>query len=171
MTTDEIAEMRRMAMAATPGPWFAHVYVDMRSDDARPGVRFISAGMGNLADDVDEHDAAFIASTNPSAILRLLDRVEELDHECQQSMLTIALERERAEAAERQRDEALAKLARAEDALRPFAAFASSVEEFVAARASDGGSPIMPTKAFRLADFERAAAALAPQGGEGGNNG
>lgn len=46
------------------------------------------------------------------------------------------------------------------DALRPFAAFADKVEQFVGDRAKDGGSPIMPTNEFRLADFRRAAAAV-----------
>lgn len=42
------------------------------------------------------------------------------------------------------------------DALRPFAEFADKAEQFVEARAGDGGSPIMPSKDFRLADFRRA---------------
>jgi hypothetical protein len=46
-------------------------------------------------------------------------------------------------------------------ALRPFAEFAHKAEQFVDSRAKSGGSPIMPTKDFRLADFERAKAALA----------
>lgn len=46
------------------------------------------------------------------------------------------------------------------EALAPFSAFAEKAEAFVAARAKDGGSPIMPSTDFRLADFKRAAAAL-----------
>lgn len=45
-------------------------------------------------------------------------------------------------------------------ALRPFAAFADKAEAFVAARAKDGGSPILPSTDFRLSDFKQAAAAL-----------
>lgn len=46
-------------------------------------------------------------------------------------------------------------------ALRPFAAFAEKARRFVQGRVDFGGSPIMPTKQFRLADFERAESALA----------
>jgi hypothetical protein len=42
------------------------------------------------------------------------------------------------------------------EALKPFAAFAEKAEQFVDARVEDGGSPIMPTKDFRLSDFRRA---------------
>jgi len=47
------------------------------------------------------------------------------------------------------------------EALRPFAAFAEKAEQFVEVRAADNGSPILPTKDFRLADFRRAADLLA----------
>lgn len=43
-----------------------------------------------------------------------------------------------------------------EGALEPFAAFAEKAGRFVQGRADFGGSPIMPTKHFRLGDFERA---------------
>ena len=46
------------------------------------------------------------------------------------------------------------------EALRPFAAFAEKAEQFVEDRALDGGSPIMPSKDFRLGDFKRAKALL-----------
>lgn len=42
------------------------------------------------------------------------------------------------------------------EALQPFAKFAEKAEQFVEDRAADGGSPIMPTKEFRLSDFRRA---------------
>src|SRR5581483_9232427 len=42
------------------------------------------------------------------------------------------------------------------EALQPFAAFAEKAEQFVEDRAADGGSPILPTKDFRLSDFRRA---------------
>jgi hypothetical protein len=44
------------------------------------------------------------------------------------------------------------------EALQPFAAFAEKAEQFVDGRVADGGSPIMPTKDFRLSDFRRAKA-------------
>lgn len=46
------------------------------------------------------------------------------------------------------------------EALRPFAAFADKAEQFVDARVQDGGSPVMPTKDFRLSDFRRASSLL-----------
>lgn len=44
------------------------------------------------------------------------------------------------------------------EALQPFAAFTEKAEQFVEDRAKDDGSPIMPTKDFRLSDFRRARA-------------
>lgn len=49
------------------------------------------------------------------------------------------------------------------EALKPFATFAEQAEQFVEDRAADGGSPIMPTTHFRLADFRRAKAAVSPR--------
>jgi hypothetical protein len=42
------------------------------------------------------------------------------------------------------------------EALKPFAAFSDKAAQFVDARAKDGEAPIMPTKDFRLSDFQRA---------------
>lgn len=56
--------------------------------------------------------------------------------------------------------DAAEEIAQLREALKPFAAFAEKADAFVAARAKDGGSPILPSKDFRLADFKRAAAAL-----------
>ena len=53
----------------------------------------------------------------------------------------------------------IAALEEAREALKPFAEFAPKVEQFVDGTATFGGSPIMPTKAFSLADFRRAAKA------------
>lgn len=50
--------------------------------------------------------------------------------------------------------------ARLREALRPFAAFCEKAERFVQARAEQGGSPILPSKDFRLDDFRRARTAL-----------
>ncbi len=50
-----------------------------------------------------------------------------------------------------------------ETALKPFAAFAPQAEQFVSDAAKSDGSPVMPTKHFRLSDFERARAALEPK--------
>ncbi len=48
------------------------------------------------------------------------------------------------------------------EALQPFAAFAEKAEQFVEARAADGGSPTLSTKDFRLSDFRRARELLTP---------
>ena len=56
-----------------------------------------------------------------------------------------------------------------ERALEPFARFATKAERFVEGRANNGGSPILPVKDFRLADFQRARAALRQR--EGNSNG
>lgn len=64
------------------------------------------------------------------------------------------------ETLQRERDEAAGRIIVLEAALFPFAAFADSVDQFVTDRARDGGSPIMPTKHFRLAHFKAARAAL-----------
>lgn len=57
-----------------------------------------------------------------------------------------------------QADAAAERLTDALVALKPFADFAPYVSMFVEGRAAQGGSPILPTKHFRRADFERAAA-------------
>ena len=46
------------------------------------------------------------------------------------------------------------------EALQPFAAFTEKAEQFVEAAAANNGSPIMPTKDFRLSDFRRARSLL-----------
>lgn len=46
------------------------------------------------------------------------------------------------------------------EAIKPFADFAEKAETFVGDRAKDGGSPILPSKDFRLSDFRRARAAI-----------
>lgn len=50
-------------------------------------------------------------------------------------------------------------------ALKPFAAFAEQAEQFVEARAKDGGLPNLSTNSFRLSDFQRARSTLAKAGG------
>lgn len=53
-----------------------------------------------------------------------------------------------------------ARIEELEKALRPFANFAPKVEQFVQGTRTFGGSPIFPTKDFRLADFAAAAKAM-----------
>lgn len=68
--------------------------------------------------------------------------------------------------AERDKAALVAERDAAITALQPFAAFAEKARRYVQGRADFGGSPMMPTKQFRLVDFELAekivnAAALA----------
>jgi hypothetical protein len=62
----DLAELRRLAEAATPGPW--------ETND--PGIVIFSEWGGWLAEDGTENqeaDAAYIAAASPDVILRLLD--------------------------------------------------------------------------------------------------
>lgn len=50
------------------------------------------------------------------------------------------------------------------EALKPFAEYAPYVDMFVKGRAAQGGSPLLPTKHFRLSHFQAASAALKENG-------
>lgn len=65
------AELRRLAEAATPGPWYVekrpHTYWEMRTKYGSLIFR-----------DANECDAAYIAAVNPKTVLGLLDEIERL---------------------------------------------------------------------------------------------
>jgi hypothetical protein len=65
-------ELRRLAEAATPGPWV---------DCGDGAVRQPSEGVGWHAEAYLPADAAYIAAANPAVILALLDRVDSLTAE------------------------------------------------------------------------------------------
>lgn len=72
--TDKYAELRRLAEAATPGPW----EVKHTSDGDVIQTEYERGGW-EIADeraDVPHQNAAFIAAANPSTILSLLDELE-----------------------------------------------------------------------------------------------
>ena len=76
--TPEFAELRRLAEAATPGPW------EWDDDHARPGLRHGRSFGGVLFRcgalyGPDAGDAAYIAAANPAAVLGLLDALDERD--------------------------------------------------------------------------------------------
>lgn len=77
MTNDEL---RRLAEAATPGPWVvtglpaAYVYAQIENEDDNPDDVEV-AGVGRF------QDALFIAAANPAAVLALLDRIAALEDE------------------------------------------------------------------------------------------
>ena len=83
--TPDVAELRRLAEAATPGPWEAFGAVDGRRGERWLGVttdmRAIeSARAGDVfaAQDCTRQDALFIAAANPAAVLALLDERDAL---------------------------------------------------------------------------------------------
>ena len=97
MTSDD--ELRRLAEAATPGPWFAHEakrsantkyrWVGRRHHQQNgSGVCRIIGDPG--PPDRKDADAAYIAAANPAAILALLDRLR--DAEAREARLREALE-------------------------------------------------------------------------------
>ena len=85
VTPEMQAELRRLAEAATPGPWEAFGAVDGRRGERWLGVttdmRAIeSARAGDVfaAQNCTRQDALFIAAANPAAVLALLDERDAL---------------------------------------------------------------------------------------------
>ena len=84
--TPDVAELRRLAEAATPGPWEAFGAVDGRRGERWLGVTTDmrateSARAGDVfaAQDCTRQDALFIAAANPAVVLALLDAAAERD--------------------------------------------------------------------------------------------
>ena len=82
VTPEMLAELRRLAEAATPGPWEAFGAVDGRRGERWLGVTTDmrateSARAGDVfsAQDCTRQDALFIAAANPAAVLSLLDHL------------------------------------------------------------------------------------------------
>ena len=85
LTPEKLAELRRLAEAATPGPWEAFGAVDGRRGERWLGVttdmRAIeSARAGDVfaAQNCTRQDALFIAAANPAAVLGLLDHLAHM---------------------------------------------------------------------------------------------
>ncbi|MDS9771623.1 ead/Ea22-like family protein [Pseudomonas aeruginosa] len=78
------AELRRLAKAATPGPWTLYVPEDYQGPDELPGYGVECAEgraivWGALEPETGcqfDRDAEFIAAANPQAILALLDEID-----------------------------------------------------------------------------------------------
>ena len=107
--TDAEKELRRLAQAATPGPWFAGAWsgqCHINHGGIHPGppgckydyvkteaYGFVSAdapGMSVVSEtkngtQMAARDKGFIAAANPAAVLALLDRIEALEKEVTQS--------------------------------------------------------------------------------------
>jgi hypothetical protein len=78
--SDDLKELKRLAEAATPGPWrksnhanSPRVYAPETDD--RLGIEIQIRGNGNRDD--NRKNANFIAATNPAAILKLLAELEQ----------------------------------------------------------------------------------------------
>lgn len=68
-------ELRRLAQAATPGPW------KVVKDHELPGVHGGDVILGGSFYDYsvpDDEDEAFIAAANPATVIELLDEIERL---------------------------------------------------------------------------------------------
>ena len=70
MNTEQINELRKLADAATPGPWIKRGYV--------LGIGCGVDGVTAVAHHTTSADADFIAAANPAAILSLIQQRDEL---------------------------------------------------------------------------------------------
>ena len=117
-------ELRRLAQAATPGPWKMLPVGDGRQKFAVADSEFLSIltvtdeGGATFGTVYDDADAKFIAAANPAAINELLDRLEAAESDAlEQARLNgMGASREAAmiaklEAAEKERDNANAAAA------------------------------------------------------------
>ena len=77
----DINELRRLAQAATPGPWVSQGrYIGTPSHMSYIGE--VRDQCGNWSDtEKSRADSAFIAAANPAAITELLDRLEAAEKE------------------------------------------------------------------------------------------
>jgi hypothetical protein len=111
--TDPIQELRRLAEAATPGPW------DAAYDDAVEGHYVAKRYESGWAGDVATHGptAAYIAALSPDIVLALLDALaaaEQAASMAEQYEKLAAVEAARADAAEQRAEVAEAHVAELE---------------------------------------------------------
>ncbi|GLF57971.1 hypothetical protein VNPA152081_18270 [Pseudomonas aeruginosa] len=72
------AELRRLAKAATPGPWEYQAPLKILAAD-RTSIALIALSHANYRE--DEANSRLIAAANPKAILALLDEIDRLKAE------------------------------------------------------------------------------------------
>ena len=83
----DIKVLRRLAQAATPGPWKMLPVGDGRQKFTVANSEFLSIltvtdeGGATFGTVYDDADARFIAAANPAAISELLDRLEVMEKE------------------------------------------------------------------------------------------
>ena len=124
----DINELRRLAQAATPGPWKMLPVGDGRQKFAVADSEFLSIptvtdeGGATFGTVYDDADAKFIAAANPAVINELLDRLEDAESDCfEQARLNgMSASREAAlmaklEAAEKSDAESIAMYRKARD--------------------------------------------------------
>ena len=79
--TPDLAELRRLAEAATPGPWDFHRphpnYRAYAVDRVMPGGH-LGEDVATTGDVCAEENGAYIAAANPAAVLGLLDRLAHM---------------------------------------------------------------------------------------------
>ena len=79
MTLD-VTELKRLAQAATPGPWHVSGYAPEAIRSSNSIVRAVARRAAPEDTwDVARRDAAYIAAANPQAILALIERLEALE--------------------------------------------------------------------------------------------
>lgn len=87
----DLAHLRKLAEAATPGPWFAHwnehywqtnteceLFPGQQIGDVCASKFMYVKGEKEVIEDHGEANAAYIAAANPQTILSLLSMIEEL---------------------------------------------------------------------------------------------
>ena len=79
--TPDVAELRRLAEAATPGPWDCYRphpnYRAYAVDRVMPGGH-LGEDVATTGDVCAEENGAYIAAANPAAVLGLLDRLAHM---------------------------------------------------------------------------------------------
>lgn len=79
-TAIDTALLRRLAKAATPGPWvhlFGDRFVYTKLEDGGRGNHIVGVGYPAFPD--ESANMSFIAACNPAAIIALLDRMDKAD--------------------------------------------------------------------------------------------
>lgn len=83
---DDVARLRALAEAATPGPWEANALgsegYDVRAENPDGGLRRLTiARCGRESWETDKSNAAYIAAMSPDTALRILGRLAEAERE------------------------------------------------------------------------------------------
>lgn len=78
--TDDLTALRELAEKATPGPWHFHQDDGTALDISEVCIPRPEEDVDlSIASLLEDRDGAFIAATNPSVVLALLDRLESAE--------------------------------------------------------------------------------------------